>query len=148
MRDGLVEMIDQGNITAESFEQIWERIKKAFINAITAMVAEYVAKMAVIGTISAITGIPIGAVAGGMGWGGKGLFGLLGLQEGGIVRKPTVAVLGEKGPEAVIPLDKTRSLGPQINLNINAFDLRTISQQQIERLAKQIKYVLAKELEK
>ena len=33
------------------------------------------------------------------------------LQEGGIVRKPTFALMGEKGPEAVVPLDKAGSLG-------------------------------------
>jgi len=145
-KQGMVEMVDTGNITAESLEQIWERIKKSFINAITAMVAEYVAKMAVITAISGITGLPLRTIAGGMGWGGKGFFGLLGLQEGGIVNKPTVAVIGEKGPEAVIPLSKTQNFGQQINLNINAFDLRNISQQQIERFVKQIKYVLNKEL--
>jgi hypothetical protein len=147
-KQGMVEMIDTGNITAESLEQIWERIKKSFINAITAMVAEYVAKMVVITAISGITGLPFRTIAGGMGWGGKGLFGLLGLQEGGIVNKPTVAVIGEKGPEAVIPLSKAQNFGQHINLNINAFDLRNISQQQIERFARQIKYVLNKELKR
>lgn len=36
------------------------------------------------------------------------------LQEGGIVTRPTVAMIGEKGPEAVVPLDK----GP-IHLTVN-----------------------------
>jgi len=147
MRDGLVEMIDQGNITAENFEQIWERIKRSFINAITAMVAEFVAKMAVISAISVVTGLPLGTIAGRMGVGGKGLFGLIGLQEGGIVRKPTIAVIGEKEPEAVIPLSKMNT-GHSINLTINAFDLRNISQQQIERFARQIRNILNRELKK
>ena len=146
MKEGLREMIDTGNITAESFEQIWERIKKAFINAITEMITEYVAKMAVIGGIQLLTGIPAGTIATGLGWGGKGLFGLIGLQEGGIVKKPTVAVLGEKGPEAVIPLNKTQNFMPTINLNVNAFDLRTVSRIELERVIRQLKPVLTREL--
>jgi hypothetical protein len=105
--------------------------------------------MAVITAVSGITGLPFGVVMKGMGWGGKGLFGLLGLQEGGIVKKPTVAVIGEKGPEAVIPLSKAQNFGlGSVNVNINAFDLRSISQQQIERFVRQIKYVLNKELKR
>jgi hypothetical protein len=148
-KQGMIEMIDTGNITAENLEQIWERIKKSFINAITSMIAEYVAKMAVITAISGITGLPFNVVMKGVGWGNKGLFGLLGLQEGGIVKKPTVALIGEKEPEAVIPLSKAQNFGlGSVNINVNAFDLRSISQQQIERFAKQIKYVLNKELKR
>ncbi|KKN17878.1 hypothetical protein LCGC14_0961370 [marine sediment metagenome] len=34
-----------------------------------------------------------------------------GLAEGGIVTRPTLATVGEKGPEAIIPLDKAGSIG-------------------------------------
>ena len=44
-----------------------------------------------------------------------------GLAEGGIVTKPTLAVIGEAGAEAVIPLNKAGSLGgTSINLTVNA----------------------------
>ena len=44
-----------------------------------------------------------------------------GLAEGGIVTKPTLAVVGEAGAEAVIPLNKAGSLGgTTINLTVNA----------------------------
>src|SRR5207249_2796566 len=36
-----------------------------------------------------------------------------GYAKGGIVRKPTFALLGERGPEAVIPLSKLRKKPPQ-----------------------------------
>jgi hypothetical protein len=48
---------------------------------------------------------------------------------GGIVNRPTVAMIGEAGPEAVIPLNKTPGNGPlpaglgggqTINLTVNA----------------------------
>lgn len=41
-------------------------------------------------------------------------------QEGGIVNRPTRALIGEAGPEAVIPLDRVRNLGgAQIVINVN-----------------------------
>lgn len=43
---------------------------------------------------------------------------LFGMQEGGIVTRPTPALLGERRPEAVIPLDRIGSIGG-INVTIN-----------------------------
>lgn len=40
-----------------------------------------------------------------------------GLAEGGIVRSPTLAMIGEKGPEAVVPLNKGM---PAVNITIQA----------------------------
>lgn len=40
-----------------------------------------------------------------------GLLGFLGLQGGGIVTRPTLSVLGERGPEAVIPLSEAGQFG-------------------------------------
>ena len=49
----------------------------------------------------------------------KGL--IPGLASGGIVTKPTLAVIGESGPEAVIPLSRAGQMGgTTINLTINA----------------------------
>jgi len=39
-----------------------------------------------------------------------------GLAEGGIVNRPTFAMLGERGPEAVIPLNKANTGGITINI--------------------------------
>lgn len=41
------------------------------------------------------------------------------LAEGGIVNKPTLAMIGERGPEAVVPLDQYRG-GGGITVNINS----------------------------
>ena len=43
-----------------------------------------------------------------------------GLASGGIVTKPTLAVIGEAGPEAVIPLSQAGGMGTVINLNVTA----------------------------
>lgn len=49
------------------------------------------------------------------GIGGQAFMAIPALAGGGIVRGPTVALLGEAGPEAVIPLDK---LGPNVTINL------------------------------
>jgi hypothetical protein len=58
-----------------------------------------------------------------------------GLQDGGIVKKPTLAMIGEAGPEAVIPLDQMGGEVPEpsaqainVTLNINAVDARSFEE--------------------
>ena len=41
------------------------------------------------------------------------------LAEGGITTGPTIAMIGEKGPEAVIPLDRLGSMGQGMNITVN-----------------------------
>lgn len=41
------------------------------------------------------------------------------LANGGIVNSPTLAMIGEAGPEAVIPLDRMGSMGGNITVNVN-----------------------------
>jgi hypothetical protein len=49
------------------------------------------------------------------------------MAEGGIVNRPTVALIGEKGPEAVVPLNKLRALHPpNISVNVAAPNLSGI----------------------
>lgn len=44
----------------------------------------------------------------------------MGYQKGGIIMKPTLARLGERAPEAVIPLDRLKGFwGPPVTININ-----------------------------
>jgi len=45
--------------------------------------------------------------------------GLFGLAHGGIVTRPTVAMLGEAGPEAVVPLGGGRGMAPTYNITIS-----------------------------
>jgi len=40
------------------------------------------------------------------------------MAEGGIVTKPTLAMIGEAGTEAVIPLDKMGNMGTTVNVNV------------------------------
>jgi phage-related minor tail protein len=51
---------------------------------------------------------------------------IIGLQHGGIVTKPTLAMIGERGPEAVIPLSRASQGGPwQITVNVSTTGLGT-----------------------
>jgi hypothetical protein len=73
--------------------------------------------------ISALGKIPgVSGIAGAVG----GLIGKIpGLADGGIVTGPTLAVVGEAGPEAVIPLSKMNQMGNvTININANVADER------------------------
>ena len=43
-----------------------------------------------------------------------------GLGDGGIVTSPTLALIGERGPEAVVPLDRGGGIGPPVvNVTVN-----------------------------
>jgi hypothetical protein len=42
------------------------------------------------------------------------------LANGGIVSSPTLALIGERGPEAVIPLDRMGSMGGGMNITVQA----------------------------
>lgn len=44
------------------------------------------------------------------------------LANGGIVTSPTLAMIGERGPEAVIPLNRAGGMGNNININVNGGD--------------------------
>ena len=58
------------------------------------------------------------------------------LAEGGIVDKPTLAVIGERGPEAVVPLDKM--MGEQLTVNINMGDVQVRGEEDIRSLTERI----------
>jgi phage-related minor tail protein len=70
------------------------------------------------------------------------------LAKGGIVSSPTLAVIGEAGPEAVIPLDKLQNVtdnsigsaatnnNTEININVDKMTVR--NDQDINLLAKEL----------
>jgi hypothetical protein len=44
------------------------------------------------------------------------------MAEGGIVTSPTLAIIGEAGPEAVIPLSKMKQMGNNVTIHVNGGD--------------------------
>jgi TP901 family phage tail tape measure protein len=62
-----------------------------------------------------------------------------GFAEGGIVTKPTRALIGEAGPEAVIPLNKLGNIGGDINITINGTSMSSDPREMAHILAEEIK---------
>ena len=73
----------------------------------------------------------IGSIGSALGSGLGRLGGIVGLASGGIVTKPTLAMVGEGGePEAVIPLSKMGQMGGGVNITINgALDPEGVARQ-------------------
>jgi hypothetical protein len=98
-------------------------IASALMVGIGAIVAATVAWMALQGTMTMGVAVPVILAA--VGAGIAGVKGLMGMAEGGVVSSPTVALIGEAGPEAVIPLNRANNFhdfGQQqvaVNLTIN-----------------------------
>ena len=104
-------------VVSKVAEFLGNAFKKYIINPLQT-VLDLVGKV-----ISALGKIPgVSGVAGAVG----GLIGKIpGLADGGIVTGPTLAVVGEAGPEAVIPLSKMNQMGNvTININANVADER------------------------
>ena len=48
------------------------------------------------------------------------------MANGGIVTSPTFALIGERGPEAVVPLDRLGSMGGGVTINVNGGDPQAV----------------------
>jgi len=48
--------------------------------------------------------------------------GIPAMADGGIVNSPTLALIGERGPEAVVPLNRAGGMGNTINISVNGGD--------------------------
>lgn len=74
-----------------------------------------------IGTLGSVSFGRLGGDDGGGGNTGSAR-GFEAMATGGIVTSPTMALIGEAGPEAVIPLDKMSSMGGGVTINVNGGD--------------------------
>jgi hypothetical protein len=71
--------------------------------------------------------LPGTSAAGGAGSGLRGnlmqeLKGIPAMANGGIVNGPTLALIGEAGPEAVVPLDRAGGMGTNVTINVQGAD--------------------------
>lgn len=105
----------------DAFLGVWQAIAGA-IGAIVARIVDTIrtiidAVMDAIDWLKRLAGIGVpGPAAGTV---GKGAPGAGQHAKGGIFTSPTLGIIGEAGPEAVIPLDKLGGFGTVINLTIN-----------------------------
>lgn len=111
------------------FVKVWDDIKSVFqtaINWLMALIQPFLdAVNKVIGgaqAVGSLVGRGISAVGNGL----TNVGHALGFADGGIITKPTFAMVGEAGAEAIIPLDRLRSLtggGGSVTNNQNIFNL-------------------------
>jgi len=111
-------------LRAQKFEGFWkdftDNLKKVFIQKMTEIAANEIFKT----IANVLTG---GAVGGGGLFGGLlgGIGKLFGFAEGGVITRPTLAVVGEKGPEVVTPLSRSggaATIGesmPSVTINLH-----------------------------
>lgn len=64
------------------------------------------------------------------------------LAEGGIVKKPTLAIIGEAGPEAVVPLSKGRKYGIDPTGHGDIYNIHVSGAMDPEAVARQIETIL------
>lgn len=99
--------------------------KRAFVEAAAAFAEGFVnpkmfAAAAAWGTAAAMAFVAAGAVRA--------------LAEGGVVTRPTVALVGERGPEAVIPLNRAGGMGTNITVIQNIHG-SVLTERQLQRFA-------------
>ena len=70
---------------------------------------------------------------------GAGRRGIPLMAEGGVVSKPTIAMIGEAGAEAVIPLDRMGSMGTKVTVNVAG---SVISEGQLQSVIQDVLYNL------
>jgi len=70
---------------------------------------------------------------------GAGRLGIPLMAEGGVVNKPTIAMIGEGGAEAVIPLDRMGSMGTKVVVNVQG---SVISEGQLQSVIQDVLYNL------
>lgn len=93
MREAISNMLYDWVTGLKTMEDFWKGVWQSMVRMAANLIAEFVMRKAFAG-IFTMFGIP-----------------LPGLQEGGIVTRPTLAMVGERGPEAVIPLNS-----PEVNV--------------------------------
>lgn len=127
---GFAQMIVHGKSAGEIFKNLFAAIAETAIARLTEMflVEVVISKAsAMVKSIAAYAGIPIVGLALGLAAGAAAVAAISrsipALAEGGVVTQPTVALIGEKGPEAVIPLNKAGGFGEGGGVTIQNLEL-------------------------
>lgn len=142
------------------FKTLWDDITSIFMTAVNAIIGFFdnlikkvqqvasaisnsVAGKAIGAAASAFSPIGIGSVVSAA----SSLAGILHLAEGGIVTQPTFALIGEAGPEAVVPLSGNRAgMGEAGSININIGNLYGTDQLAARNFANQIAKMVNQQL--
>jgi len=140
MGNALADVIVEGKNMREAFDAVFKSVLKTAIETFTRIAIEAAILRGSTGGLGAVGGIlAVGAI-------GSGAFKGFKLAEGGIVRRPIVAQVGESGPEAVIPLNRLESLnlgvsGKPISFTLHQTNNITIqgsSEEQVRQLMRRM----------
>lgn len=138
--NGFMEIGDRMGNVAASIAMNWQSAGKIITNALQQMTAQLIgaiAKAIVFKALMTMFGIPMGDKDGGT-FGGI-IKGALGFADGGIITKPTLAMIGERNePEAVIPLSKMGQFGGTQTINI-VLDGQVLASAVSNRQAKEVR---------
>lgn len=118
----VADVILEGKGLQEAMDQVFKSVLRTAIETFTRIAIEAaIARTAASGALGPIGGaLLFGAIAAPAFKGFK-------FAEGGVVRKPTLGLVGEAGPEAVIPLDRLGSIGGGVNVSVNQTNHITVT---------------------
>lgn len=132
----VADVILEGKNLEEAMDQVFKSVLRTAIETFTRIAIEAaIARTAASGALGPV--------------GGALLFGAIALPafkgfkfaEGGVVRKPTLGLVGEAGPEAVIPLDRLSGIGGGVNVSVNQTNQITVTgmgDEQVRQLMRRI----------
>jgi hypothetical protein len=119
-----VNMVNSTKSFSDSVKDTFSSLAQSVIHMILKMMAQWM----LFSTITSISGgaefaKEIGLTGGAL----PSLFKFIGLQEGAVIKRPTLAMVGEKGPEAVVPLTKG-DMGGDTYIFISAVDSKSFDE--------------------
>ena len=104
------------NAVINGILSVFETFANSWIKVINVIIKGYNA-LPLLPDIDYIKEIKLGRLGGNEATAGGGLS-IPKMADGGIVSSPTLALIGEAGPEAVVPLDRMRGMGGNVTINV------------------------------
>jgi hypothetical protein len=105
------------NAVVNGIISVFESFANSWIKVINVIIKGYNA-LPLLPDIGYITEISLGRIGGGASAVAGGI-NVPKMAEGGLVTAPTLALIGESGPEMVVPLSKMKNMGGNITVNVN-----------------------------
>ena len=105
------------NAVINGIISVFESFANSWIKVINVIIKGYNA-LPLLPDIGYITEISLGRIGGGASAVAGGI-NIPKMAEGGLVTAPTLALIGESGPEMVVPLSKMKNMGGNITVNVN-----------------------------
>lgn len=126
----VADVILEGKNMQEAMDAVFKSVLRTAIETFTRIAIEAaIARSASAGVLGPVGGaLLFGAIA------APSLKGFKLFAEGGVVRKPTLGLVGEAGPEAVVPLDRLGGLGGGANVTVSQTNHITVAGIEDEQL--------------